>query len=208
VRLHGARESLQGNTVTPVALPVSDETFARFVANIIYTYGHATPDQWERGKTWYRQANQLAQMISGGDVVKGAGVIAALSSNKRWSTNTDLAARAFLRGEPSGHVGDALTKAARIMAGERPTDVLPMASKTGQFYLCIVNPEDPHAVCVDRHAHDVAVGARYGNENRGLSSKTRYQVIANAYREAARRMDVLPLTVQAVCWVVQIESNN
>ncbi|WP_223166375.1 DUF7178 family protein [Nonomuraea sp. SYSU D8015] len=194
--------------MTPIPLPVSDETHERFVANIIYTYGHATQDQWERGKTWYHQANQLAAMISGGDVVTGAGVIAALSSNKRWSDNTKLAARAFLRGEPSGHVGDALTKAARIMAGERPTDVLPMSSKTGQFFLCIANPADPQAVCVDRHAHDVAVGVRYGSENRGLSSKARYQAIADAYRDAARRLDVLPLTVQAVCWVVQIESSN
>ncbi|MFI6512893.1 hypothetical protein ACIBCT_35285 [Streptosporangium sp. NPDC050855] len=177
------------------------------MSSILDVWHSATPDQLERGTRWYPQANQFAAMISGGDVVAGAGVIAALSANKRWDENTKIAARAFVNGEPSGHVGDALTKAARIMGGESPSDVLPMDVKTGQFFRCIADPTDPEAVCVDRHAHDVAVGRRYGSADRGLSSRKRYKAIADAYREAARRLGVLPLTVQAVCWIVQIEAN-
>ncbi|PRH79427.1 hypothetical protein C6N75_09895 [Streptomyces solincola] len=58
---------------------------------------------------------------------------------------------------------------------------------------------------MDRHAHDIAVGETYGSRDRGLSAKTRYAVVAHAYREAAMRLGELPSTVQAVTWVVRTE---
>ncbi|OII61262.1 hypothetical protein BJP40_06625 [Streptomyces sp. CC53] len=60
-------------------------------------------------------------------------------------------------------------------------------------------------MCVDRHAHDIAVGETYGNRERGLSAKSRYALIAHCYREAAMRLEELPSTVQAVTWVVRVE---
>ncbi|MEU4726515.1 hypothetical protein AB0G06_43550 [Nonomuraea dietziae] len=162
-------------------------------------------DQESRGRNWYRTANQLATMISDGNTAAGAGVIAALSANKRWTENVKLATRAFENGEPSGSFGDALRKAARIMAGEDPELVLPMDSKTGHFYRCILDPTDAEAICIDRHAHDIAVGERYGNRDRGLSSKARYALLADVYKRAAKRINVIPQELQAVTWVVWIE---
>ncbi|WP_211266908.1 DUF7178 family protein [Nonomuraea candida] len=192
----------------PISIKPDTETRERYVNNIIRVFDSASQDQLERGINWYRTANQLATMISGGNTVAGAGVIAALSANKSWSENTKLAARAFLKGEPSGHVGDAVKKATRIMAGESPRVVLPMASKTGHFFRCIADPTDSDAICIDRHAHDIAVGERYGNADRGLGSKGRYALLADVYREAASRLGYLPQTVQAVTWVVWIERKN
>lgn len=188
-------------------IPVNpdEETRELYVNNILATWNSATYDQLIRGQKWYSGARQLAEMVADGNVVAGAGVIAALSANKSWGENTKLATRAFVDGRPSGHVGDALKKAARIMAGERPEDVLPMASKTGHFYRCIVDPTDREAVCIDRHAHDVAVGERYGNQERGLSAKSRYDLLVQCYHEAARRLGVIPQMVQAVTWVVWTE---
>jgi hypothetical protein len=145
-------------------------------------------------------------MISNGDIVQGAGVIAALSANKSWTENLKIAKEAFRSGKPAKHVRDAIVKATRILQGENPENVLPMNAKTGNFYLCILDPQHPTAVCVDRHAHDVAVGETYGNADRGLSAKGRYNLIADAYREAARRLGTNPATVQAVTWVVQVEN--
>jgi hypothetical protein len=184
----------------------SDTTRRRYRDNILRAYESATEDQKTKGKMWYPVAHDLAEMIGKGDVRMGAGVIAALSANKSWSENIKIATRALGSGKPTGHVKDAITKATRIMNGADPADVLPMHVKTGNFYRCILNPSDPEAVCVDRHAHDVAVGRAYGNEDRGLSTQSRYDVIADAYRAAASRLGILPQELQAIVWVAQVES--
>jgi hypothetical protein len=179
----------------------------RYVKNIISTWERATEDQLSRGRNWYRTAHDLADFMSEGNVTAGAGVIAALSAQKSWALNTRMARRAFTTGVLSGHTTDALTKAAKIMAGVDPAEVLPMTFKTGNFYRAILDPEDPDAVVIDRHAHDVAVGKRYGTQPRGLHNKTRYATLAHAYREAARQLEELPSTVQATTWLVQSEGN-
>ncbi|MFI6495973.1 hypothetical protein [Nonomuraea typhae] len=195
------------NTTFPlIDIKSDDETRQIYVKNIIAVYESTTADQLARGRAWYQTAHDLALMISGGNIQAGAGVIAALSANKRWADNVKLATRAFVAGKATGHVGDALRKATRIMAGESPENVLPMDSKTGHFYRCIVNPTDSDAICLDRHAHDIAVGTRYGDHERGLSSKGRYALLASIYREAATRLGELPQVVQAVTWVAWIES--
>jgi hypothetical protein len=191
-----------------ISIHPDSETFDRYVRNVIDVWDTCTTEQFEAGRHWYRTANQLANMISDGNTRKGAGVLAALSANKRWSTNVDLAVKAFDSGKPSGHFSDACDKARRIMAGEDPETVLPMDIKTGQFYRCILDPTDPESVVIDRHAHDIAVGVRYGDNARGLSSKSRYAMLANVYREAGEHFGYIPQIVQAVCWVVWIERNS
>jgi len=188
-----------------ISTTASDATHRRYVLNIIRAFESATPDQEKRGRDWYWTAHEIAEFMSEGNVRAGAGVIAALSAQKAWSLNLRMAEQAFATGEPSGHTQDAITKAAKILAGADPADVLPMTSKTGMFFRTILEPDDPDAVVIDRHAHDVAVGIRYGNRDRGLSNRTRYATLAHAYREAARILGELPSTVQAITWLVQSE---
>lgn len=183
----------------------SDSTRRRYIANIIKVYKQATPDQKRRGADWYYSAHQLADFLSEGDVRRGAGVIAALSANKAWDLNQRLASDAF-KGELHGHTADNLAKVAKIMAGVDPSEVLPMEMKTGNFYRCILDPEDPEAVCIDRHAHDIAVGRPYGDADRGLSAKGRYAVLSLAYRNAAAKLGITPSVLQATTWVVWTES--
>jgi hypothetical protein len=154
---------------------------------------------------WYVTANQLATMIADGDTRMGAGVIAAMSANKRWSENTKIATRAFASGKATGHVKDAIRKATMIMNGADPARILPMRLKTGNFYQCILNPAHPTAVCVDRHANDVAVGHVYGDDDRGLGSVKRYTTLTDAYRTAAERVGIAPCQMQAITWVVHVE---
>lgn len=185
----------------------SPTSMRRYVRNVTDAYDRTTEDHRARGRAWYLTANQLASMLADGDTRKGAGVIAALSANKRWTENQKLASRAF-SGNVSGHTGVMLLKATRILAGEDPVNVLPMHAKTGHFFRCILDPTDPDAVCVDRHAHDVAVGRTYGDDNRGLGSKGRYAALVDVYRTAARRLDILPQHLQAIVWVAHVETGK
>lgn len=183
----------------------SDSTRRRYIRNIINVYNQATEDQKRRGAEWYRTAHELADFLSEGDVKRGAGVIAALSANKAWDINQRLAHDAF-NGNAHGHTGDNLAKVAKILSGADPETVLPMGLKTGNFYRCILDPDDQEAVCIDRHAHDVAVGAPWGDRNRGLGAKGRYAVLSLAYRNAAAKLGVSPSVLQATTWVVWTES--
>lgn len=183
----------------------SDSTRRRYIRNIIRVWEQATDDQRERGANWYRTAHQLADFLSEGDVKTGAGVIAALSANKSWDLNQRMARRALRDGVLSGHTSANLAKAAKIMSGVDPAEVLPMDAKTGNFYRCILDPDDQEAVCIDRHAHDVAVGRPYGDADRGLGAKGRYAVLSLAYRNAAAKLGVTPSVLQATTWVVWTE---
>ncbi|MFK4123526.1 hypothetical protein [Streptomyces longwoodensis] len=172
---------------------------------IIDQWRAATADQTRRGLQWYATAHEFAAQIADGDTHKGAGVLAALSANKSWAENCRLARKAFTEGSASGHVRDAVTKANRIMAGTDPSEVLPMHIKTGHFYLCIADPENPDAIVIDRHAHDIAVREIYGQRDRGLGAVGRYNLLANCYRAAAQVIGEVPSKVQAVTWVAHIE---
>lgn len=183
----------------------SDTTRRRYIANIVKVFNSATPEQRAAGARWYQSAHELATFLSEGDVVKGAGVIAALSANKAWDLNRKLAKDAF-NGNVHGHVSNALEKVTKILAGVDPSEVLPMDAKTGNFYRCILDPDDQEAVCIDRHAHDIAVGSPWGDRDRGLSSKARYAALSLAYRNAAAKLGVTPSVLQATTWVVWTES--
>jgi hypothetical protein len=180
----------------------SPEQSERYVSNIVEMYGLATPEQITAGLDWYPAAHRIAEEF--GDTRRGAGIIAALSANKGWSDNVRLARLAFA-GEFRGHFADALDKCRAIHAGQDPSAVLPLALKTGQFFLCIADPADPEAVVVDRHAHDVAAGMKYGNADRGLDAAGRYGSIADAYRIAAKSLGMAPSELQAITWTVVVE---
>lgn len=184
-------------------IPIQADAEAReyYVRNIVSVWSIATDDQFEQGAHWYERAHWTARMLADGDVKVGAGLLAALSPQTAWWLNVELACDAYDTGRASRHTRDSCSKANRIMAGVDPEDVLPMGRKTGQFYRCILNPDDPVAVCIDRHAYDIAVGIPLGDWKRGLSAYGRYALLAQCYWEAAQRVGSTPSVVQAVCWV-------
>lgn len=189
-------------------IPIRATDYAReyYVRNIMSVWAVATDDQFEEGAHWYERAHWTARMLADGDVKVGAGLLAALSPQTAWWLNVELACEAFDAGTARRHTTDSCSKANRIMAGIDPEHVLPMQRKTGQFYRCILNPDDPVAVCIDRHAHDVAVGVAYGDWNRGLYAHGRYALLAQSYWEAAQRLGSTPSVVQAVTWVTWREN--
>lgn len=189
-----------------IPIQADDEARAYYVRNIKTVWSLATDDQLRQGREWYHTAHETAKMLADGDIKVGAGLLAALSPQTAWWLNVELACEAYETGTARRHTGDATGKANKILAGLDPESVLPMERKTGQFFLCILNPYDREAVCIDRHAHDVAVGVPYGDWSRGLSTTSRYNLIADCYRRAARDLGEIPSVVQAVTWVAWRDS--
>ena len=186
----------------PPTTTADSPEFERYVQNIIATWeaaGQSEDDVYD-GMSWYPTAHDLAEMIGHGDARQGAGIIAALSANCAWDRNVTLAQHAS-EGDVGGHTTSVLAKVTAILGGMDPADVLPEGRKTMHFFRNILDPTDPVPVTIDRHAHDIAVGERYGERDRGLKSLKRYAILAAAYREAARRLDQVPSVVQAVTWV-------
>ena len=170
--------------------------------NVVAVYRRATPEQLARGRNWYQDAHDLALELDAHSPARGAGVIAALSPMIQWERNAALARGAFLAGVGFGTYGANTRKASAILRGEDPLEVLG-GRKVRAFYACIVNPEGSDAVCVDRHAHDIAVGQRCTDETRAaLASERTYQAFVRAYLRAARVLDVPASHVQAVTWLV------
>lgn len=186
----------------PTTTTADSPEFEQYVQNILSVWHAACQSENDvyDGMSWYPAAHDLAEMIGHGDVRKGAGIIAALSANCAWPRNVTLAQRAS-DGDVSGHTDATLWKVRAMLNGVDPADVLPEGSKTMHFFRSILDPTDPAPVTIDRHAHDLAVGERYGDRNRGLNSIKRYAILAEAYRVAADRLGQLPSVVQAVTWV-------
>lgn len=176
-------------------------------ARIVDVWRQATVSELVEGMEWYRDAHALAVELSPNDPAQAAGVLAALSPMMSWGQNVVLGVRAYTDGKASGALFSNVAKANRILAGERPEDVLG-GDKVRAFYGAIADPASD-AVVVDRHAFDIAVGRVTNNESRqALSRKGVYDSFARAYVRAAKAiaaetgMDVSASQVQAVTWTV------
>ncbi len=185
----------------------------RFERNLAACWGRA--DEWHRdqGLLWYQRANATACDYANkfdATVEQACGVIAALSPGRNWDMNL-LDAETFMvewkhgaRGRNLPRVGSYgqrnLTKAARIMAGKPPLDVLG-GLKVRAFYACMINPANAEDVCIDRHAKSAAYGKRLGDRG-SIVRKSEYGQLAEQYRRLAGKVGVLPHQAQAVCWVV------
>jgi hypothetical protein len=168
--------------------------------NVLRVWETATDVHRENGMAWYALAHRIAHDISGGDIVRGAGVLAALSPQKEWNLNIRLAARAFETGVATGNTGPCNAKANAILAGANPLDVMGNGLKTRNFYVNILDPECADALTIDRHAYDVALAARAENNKRLGLTPTRYAAFAAAYVGAADTLGILPHQLQAVTW--------
>jgi hypothetical protein len=201
--------------------------------NITRVFRLATDGDRAYGHGWYARARDLAVKLAGdhgGTVERAAGVIAALSPRLSWKKNVEYAELAYMvykaiaeRGimtmREDADVSEAYfagmiptlnanaRKAFRILNGEHSEDVLG-GPKVRAFYFTIVNPTDPRAVVVDRHAASIAVNQPLSDAEIGkmLGRKAAYDSLSELYRRAARIISRelgevwTPAQVQAVTW--------
>lgn len=162
----------------------------------------ATPEQIKSGDEWYDIAQDKADKLSPRDLNMGAGIIAAASPQMEWSKNLEIAKRVMKSGDTRGLTGDNAVKALRIRNGEDPEKVLPMRLKTGHFYHNVRDPNNPHFLTVDTHAHNVGVGHVWDDEKLGLGAYGRYDTVKNAYLHVANQLGISnPNRLQARTWV-------
>lgn len=165
--------------------------------NLISGFNQTTARDRAIGMAWYPIAHDFAHVIGRGNVMLGAGLLAAMSPNKSWNENRRLAVHASM-GEFFGHFSDSLNKARRIYAGEDPATVLPMHKKTGHFYANIANPDDMDFVTIDRHAIRAAT-LDWDNGSPRATDK-QYGSYVQAYSGAAWRVGMRGCDFQAVLW--------
>lgn len=191
--------------------------FHTHVQNIVNKYKEASPELMKGGSEWYERAHDEAKKVGGGDVRRGAGIIAALSPLNDWDRNVAQAHE--LR--KTGHVAGALLpenvdKARRIHSGQDPHEVLG-GHKVRSFFENIHDPSNKEPVTIDRHAYDIAMGHPFVGTGRkstprggggkmspdiGLSALGRYQHFVHAYKAASEQLGVeVPNRTQAVSWV-------
>lgn len=152
------------------------------------------------GMSWYPNTHLIARECD--DVVKGAGIIAALSPRMPWVRNIELARVAFSGAYLfRGCLGINIRATNAILDGNHPLDVL-NGLKTRAFFDNILNPLTSTAVTVDTHAIKIA-GINKDSVNKGL-----YNEIADAYRDASRIAGMAPLELQAVTWTAYRRINS
>lgn len=177
-------------------------------ARILEVFALATVAELDEGLNWYADANALARTLDADNPERAAGVIAALSPMMNWERNIMLAVRAYDDGQASGALYKNVDKANKILAGEDPRTILG-GNKVRNFFEAIADPESTTAVCIDRHAFDIAVGRVTNDQSRATLSRVgTYTAFQDAYRRAAAHLTRTtgvhhtPAAVQAVTWTV------
>ncbi len=174
------------------------------VRRVLRVYRDASDGQLAAGLCWYDDAHAAAARLDPANPRRAAGVIAALSPRMPWPRNLTLSARTYSEGRASGTLTRSCLAADAILAGADPLDVL-QGPKVRAFFTLIAEPDHADAVCVDRHAIDVAVGLRLNDVERSawypLARRGLYERFAACYRRAAYTVGVRPAQIQAVTWL-------
>ena len=173
------------------------------VKNIIDCYQSATEAQQMAGENWYWMARHLAEDLADKHdlpVENVAYAIAALSPVTDWITNQIAATEVCDTGFTRFQSGANIHKANRCLAGELTALRGP---KVERFAEAIVNPLGDTTACIDRHAFSIWMGTKQTDiQQKVLQRKGAYEIVADAFAEAAKILDVPVHTVQAVTWVV------
>lgn len=171
-------------------------------ANITKVYRQGTPNEHMQGTQWYSQAHALAVELDPNMPSRAAAVIAVLSPMMSWDRNVALA-RDVYAGKPARCLGSNANKAAMLMAGAEPNDVL-SGPKVRAFWRAIANPNDPDAIVIDRHALSIAAGSALNDQQikSMLRPQSAYGQVVKLYANAARIVNVSPVALQATTWVI------
>ena len=194
----------RANRQTAIRRSIERIDTADMVANILAVYEtavvtHGVP----QGVHWYSTAHAIGRDIAttyGLSIEQGCGILAALSPSTDWDRNIDLAYTMAETGDCFHAYGDAVEKARAIRGGADP-DVVLGGRKVRSFYRNILRPDRPGPVTVDRHAISIAMGRKVSDrEAKMLERVGTYQLVAAAYRSAARRVGLAPHRMQSVTW--------
>ncbi len=168
-----------------------------------------TETEVSQGMVWYQEAHDYAQYLadkyshSSNSV---CGIIAALSPSVRWDRNK-LEAEWLMQSnledyemEPFNFTtyGQGVIKAQRIYSMEKFEWFNEKTGpKTYHFFHNILNPESPDWVTIDRHSYYTIFG-KYSNSGIKIAP---YRKLAEHYKKAAKKLNILPNQLQAILWL-------
>ena len=190
--------------VTPLSEIMTGST-----QNIIDSYESATDTQLLAGESWYEQALFLAEDLADKhdlEPVNVAYAIAALSPQKDWITNQVAIIELCETGTTRFQSRINVSKALKCLSG---TLSALRGPKVTRFAEAIMNPLGDSVACIDRHAFSIWMGTKQTDiQIKVLARKGAYEMVADAYSEAAKILDVPVHIVQATTWVVHRDKHD
>lgn len=161
---------------------------------LLAAYFDAAPADLEAGRTWYPAAlaecRRVARIVPDFTPRQIAGVMAALSPRVQWHRNLQGTRQIVQTGSTSVGLPLSRERAAAILAGGRPLDVLG-GPKVRAFYRAITG--NTEATVIDVWAARAA----------GVPAPTTsadYATLTETYRAAARLVYETPRDFQAIVW--------
>lgn len=183
-------------------------------ANLEKVFKSIKKSEINQNKNWYKTASIYANYLSNKfciDYDKICGVISALSPACSWSQNkkdtekmifcyaNDLNYNDFNFSTYGANVGKAWS-----ILKYNGKDILnsffslKTGSKTYNFFMNILQPENNNFVTIDRHAIAIFLGQKKSG-SKAITPK-QYRDIANVYIESAANVGLLPCQFQAILW--------
>jgi len=172
--------------------------------NLVKIYSTIDQPTVRAGLSWYNEANQYCRQLGntfGLELSAVCGIVSALSPGTNYEQNKKDAYH-LIKGSPMHKCTTYkanVSKAKSILRGELlPSEAfnLKTGAKTYNFYQNLLNPGNPEYVTIDRHAYAIAMPGDY----KGLHLAA-YTRVANGYKMAANRIDILPCQLQAILWI-------
>jgi hypothetical protein len=179
-----------------------------YAANIEAAYRRVDHVLRNAARGWYAGARADCAMLAakhGLDIDRVIGAAAAISPGMKWDLVLIYVEHLIRRRKVNVPTYSKLfvQRARQCLAGKRhPLEILG-GPKVTAFYALISDPTNNHDVCVDGHAYNIALGQRVnlrGEDSVRVTARG-YRLVADAYRQAARKLGLLPHEVQAVTWV-------
>jgi hypothetical protein len=186
-----------------MTIPIS-EIMTGSTQNIIDCYESATDTQLLAGESWYEQALFLAENLAFDHDIESvenvAYAIAALSPQKDWITNQVAIIELCETGTTRFQSRINISKALKCLSG---TLSALRGPKVTRFAEAIMNPLGDSVACIDRHAFSIWMGTKQTDiQIKVLQRKGAYEMVADAYAEASKKLGIPVHIVQATTWCV------
>lgn len=170
---------------------------------ILTTYSDASEADIAEGMAWYQVGHTFARGLAsryGVSTDQACAVVAVMSPQLSWQRNMVVADELLRTGSASGCI-QRFARKAQIIAAGGPIDQLVSGPKVTSFYQNLRWPRRSGAVTIDRHAYSVYLGYVVAQGDRTLDRKGRYDTVAEAYRQTAQMVGILPHQLQAITWL-------
>jgi len=163
---------------------------------------------------WYQTVNTICRKLAKNYDVPletVVGILVTFSAQKDWKTNIRQCIE-FLKGKAiTGMYSKIqLKNCERILSGENPLTIWGKTSfKYRNFYLSILNPEDPNAVCIDTHMirwylNNFPESKLHRVKRESIfRSKKAYSQIQNTIKKQANKLNLIPSHYQSILWIEQ-----